>query len=143
MSDNPAYLLVDAQIAPDTFLKVVKAKRLLALGEASSLSQAVRMADISRSAFYKYRHSVHAYTGEESRRIATLYCELRDEPGVLSSLITSLYQSGGNILTINQNIPVDGVASITVALRTGDSQDLIPQLEALSGVVSVRLLAND
>ena len=86
---------------------------------------------------------MHAYTGEESRRIATLYCELRDEPGVLSSLITALYRSGGNILTINQNIPVDGVAPVTVSLRAGDSHDLVPQIKALTGVVSVRLLAND
>ena len=142
MSDNPRYLLVDARALPDVFLKVVQAKRFLAQGKAVNLSQAVKLAGISRSAFYKYRDSVHLYMGEDTHSIATLYCELCDEPGVLSSLITALYQAGGNIITINQNIPVDGVAPVTVSIRTG-STDLLAHIRSLPGVVNARLLTVD
>jgi len=141
MSGNPQYLLVDSRALPDVFLKVVQAKRFLAQGKATNLSQAVRLAGISRSAFYKYRDYVHPYKGEDAGDIATLYCELCDEPGVLSSLITALYKAGGNIITINQNIPVDGVAPVTVSIRTNGNNPL-PQIQTLSGVVSARILSH-
>jgi len=141
MSVNPRYLLVDAQALPDVFLKVVQAKQLLAQGKASSLSQAVKLAGLSRSAFYKYRDCVHPYNGEDAGGIATLYCELCDEPGVLSSLITALYKAGGNIITINQNIPVDGVAPVTLSIRTNGGNPL-PQIKSLAGVVMARILSH-
>ena len=141
MSETPQYLLVDARALPEVFLKVIEAKRLLAQGKTSSLSQAVRLAGISRSAFYKYRDCVHQYSGEDAGSITTLYCELCDEPGVLSSLIAALYKAGGNIITINQNIPVDGVAPITVSLRTNGS-NLLPQIQSLTGIVSARILSS-
>jgi len=141
MASNPRYLLVDAQALPDVFLKVVHVKQLLAQGKATSLSQAVKLAGLSRSAFYKYRDCVHPYSGEDAGGISTLYCELCDEPGVLSSLITALYKAGGNIITINQNIPVDGVAPVTVSIRTNKGNPL-PQIQSLPGVVVARILSH-
>ena len=49
------FYLVDAQVLPEVFLKVVRAKELLASGEARSISAATRSVDLSRSAFYKYK----------------------------------------------------------------------------------------
>ena len=46
------FYLVDAQVLPEVFLKVVRAKELLASGEARSISAATRAVDLSRSAFY-------------------------------------------------------------------------------------------
>ena len=48
------FYLVDAQVPPEVFLKVVRAKELLASGEARSISAATRAEELSRSAFYKY-----------------------------------------------------------------------------------------
>ena len=45
------FYLVDAQVLPEVFLKVVRAKELLASGEARSISAATRSVDLSRSAF--------------------------------------------------------------------------------------------
>lgn len=71
----------------------------------------------------------------------TLTVTLVDEPGILSSLITGLYQIGANIITINQNIPVDGVAPVSVSLRIdrerGD-EDVVSHVRQIAGVVSVR-----
>ena len=47
------FYLVDAEVLPEVFLKVVKAKELLASGEVRSISAATRSVDLSRSAFYK------------------------------------------------------------------------------------------
>ncbi len=75
----------------------------------------------------------------------TLTATLRDEPGVLSRLIGELYGAGVNILTINQNIPVDGVALVSVSAR-GDALrmelgDLVAHLKSVQGIVDVKLIA--
>jgi chorismate mutase len=80
------------------------------------------------------------------RHIATLVAELVDEPGVLSELLAALSRRGANILTINQNIPVDGVAPISISMRTTtlqtDIASLTGELSALTGVVNLRILSN-
>lgn len=146
MPEKNKYYLVEADVLPDVFLKVVQAKHLLAQGKAANLSKAAQMAGISRSALYKYKDSVHLYDGSATRNMATIYAELVDEPGILSALLGQLYAHGVNILTINQNIPVDGVAPVSVSMRTdkmtADTATLVESLEKLEGVVAIRLLAN-
>ena len=144
MDDKPKFLLVDSKVLPDVFYKVVYAKRLLAKGKARSSSEAAKMADISRSAFYKYKDCVFPYESKMGDSIATFSATLEDEPGVLASLIAELYRVGANILTVNQNIPVDGVAPVTISCRTmgvvmGD-EELIAVLRSIPGVVEVRKL---
>ena len=137
--ENPTqYLLVDTKVLPEIFLKVVQAKHLLASGQAKNSSEAARMMGISRSAFYKYKSNV-------SENIITVYAALLDQPGVLSRFLGELYQVGANILTINQNIPVDSVApvSISVSLEglTVSREELFTTLRQLEGVVEVRRIS--
>lgn len=44
--------------AAEVFLKVAEAKRMLETGEATTVHEAAKAVDISRSAFYKYRGCV-------------------------------------------------------------------------------------
>lgn len=138
------YLLVDTRILPESFAKVVYAKQLLAQNKAKNLSEATRLADISRSAFYRYRDCVFAYESQNTRQVATISAELSDEAGVLSSLLTALSNSGANILTINQNIPVDGVAPVAISLRCAQMErqieEVVGELASMRGVVRIRLL---
>ena len=60
------FYLVDAQVLPEVFLKVVRAKELLASGEARSISAATRAVELSRSAFYKYKDCL-LYTSPSPR----------------------------------------------------------------------------
>ena len=134
-------LLVDAGVLPEVFGKVLEAKEYLQSGRAATAAEAARMAGISRSAFYKYKDKVYPYESNSLTRVLTLTVTLVDEPGILSSLITGLYQIGANIITINQNIPVDGVAPVSVSLRIdrerGD-EDVVSHVRQIAGVVSVR-----
>lgn len=140
------YLLVDSRVLPEAFLKVVRAKQLLAQGKAKNLSEATKAVELSRSAFYKYKDSVFTYHNTNTRQIATLIAELVDEPGVLSELLAALSQRGANILTINQNIPVDSVAPISISMRTEALTVSVGQLTELlgelPGVVNIRILSN-
>ena len=58
MSITPKYYIVDAKALPEVFLKVAEAKRMLETGEASTVGEATRQAEVSRSAFYKYKDMV-------------------------------------------------------------------------------------
>lgn len=136
-------LLVDSSVLPDVFLKVVDAKRLLAVGKVKSLSEAAKVAGISRSALYKYKDCVFVHNEELDDKVITISTNLEDRPGVLSSLINLLSEQQANILTVNQNIPVDGVAPVTISARlplTLDSEALRSELVRLSGVVDLKIL---
>ena len=138
----PKYLMVSTQALPEVFYKVVYAKKLIAQGKAKNSSQAALMAGISRSAFYKYKDSVFVYDSRMSDNIVTFSIFLEDEPGVLSSVINHLSAVGANILTVNQNIPMDGVAPVSISIRMNDvtvnEDELTDALASIGGVVSVK-----
>lgn len=98
--------------------------------------------DISRSAFYKYKDSVYAYEDQTSSKTMTFYLRLSDDPGVLSSVLKNLYQCQSNILTVNQNMPIDGVADVTVTVRMEDQYNDIKTLRdvllSVEGVIECR-----
>lgn len=140
-------IVVDAKVLPETFSKVLEAKRLLARGEEKSSAAACKTAGISRSAFYKYKDSIFSYEEKLTQKILSLYAVLKDEPGVLSSVLASLYSLNANVLTVNQNIPIDGVATVTISLRlTGGGEDtymLKSILKGLYGVVDIKIISGE
>ena len=139
MVDNK-YLLVESCVLPDVFSKVCEAKSLLAKGTVKNATEAAKAVGISRSVFYKYKNSVFVYDKSFSDNISSLYLTLVDKAGVLSSVITTLYENGANILTINQNIPVDSVAPVTISVKTDHSDDegLVQSLKKIDGVVEAK-----
>ena len=138
---SDSYLVVDEKALPEVYQKVVRANALLESGEASTASEAVRMAGISRSVYYKYRDAVFPYTKKDSSGILTVQVNLMDRPGVLVSLLTVFYQAGANILTVNQNIPVKGRAFVSVSSRVDKMEqtpgELLEQLKHVEGVVKI------
>ena len=100
--EKKKYFIVSADALPEVFVKVAEAKRMLQVGEASTVGQAAAMVGISRSAFYKYKDAVQPFQNMKAGHIITLYALLRDNPGVLSNYLTIFAASGANILTINQ-----------------------------------------
>ncbi len=110
MTDNVKFLLVDAQVLPEVFTKVVQAKCILPREKPKVLRRRRRWQAFPEAHFYKYKDSVYLYDERMNENIVTFYLTLEDRPGVLSSLLGELYQAGSNIITVNQNIPVDGVA---------------------------------
>ena len=139
--DSERLLLIRASVLPPVYQKVVEAKRMLSSGAARSVADAVRNAGISRSAFYKYKDCVFAYDALTQGKMITIQSTLDDRPGVLSSLLAYLSDSGVNILTINQSIPVGGSALVSVSANLGGasrSPDLLLEgLRKLDGVRSI------
>ena len=135
------YYIVSEDALPDIFIKVAEAKRMLQVGEAKNVGEAARLMNISRSAFYKYKDSVRPFNDMLHGRIVTFQILLKDEPGILSGVLNVFAGTGVNILTINQNLPADGVAPVTIALKLGE-QTTAAQLQisllGIPGVVRVR-----
>lgn len=134
------FLLVEASVLPDVFLKVLQAKELLASGVAKNVSAAAKQADISRSAFYKYKDCV--YDAENGSEVFTLNAILRDETGALQLLLAGISEVGASVVTINQAKPENGAASVSVAIRTGNMtmtmHELIGRLSHQKSVVEIR-----
>ena len=145
MARETKYYIVAADALPEVFLKVAEAKRMMQTGEAGTVGEATRLAGISRSAFYKYKDAVQPFNDMKAEHIITFYCMLKDNTGVLSSVLAVFAASGANILTINQSIPTNGCAAVTVSAGTGELDESLEQLmgkiAAVDGVVRVEVLA--
>ena len=103
------------------------------------------MQRISRSAFYKYKDFIHEYNNRLSDNIMTISASLADESGVLSALMAEISSSGGNILTIHQNIPVDSVAPVSISMRTNQmtcsEEELLEKAKNLPGVLDIQFVS--
>ena len=145
MSGPEKYFIVEASAMPEVFRKVAEAKRLLETGEEKTVNGAAQAVNLSRSAFYKYRDAVRPLNDMLHGRIVTFQAMLRDEPGILSKALNVLAGTGVNILTINQNIPTNGCAVVTMTAETSalrDSlEDVLSHLSESEGVIKCEILA--
>ena len=145
MTSKPRYYLVEESALPEVFLKVAETKRLLYTGEATTVNEATRMTDISRSAFYKYRDSVLPFQNMMTGRIITFQFLVHDEPGQLSEILTIFAAAQANIMTINSIVPTNGTAVITISASTLDLnisiEELMARLNSTRGVVKAEILA--
>ena len=139
------YYIVSEDALPDIVIKVAEAKRMLQVGEAQTVGEAARRMNISRSAFYKYKDAVQPFQDMKAGRIITFYALLKDNPGVLSNYLSIFANSGANILTINQTIPTNGCAGVTISAETSDMKEgldeMMAGISAAFGVLKFEVLA--
>lgn len=145
MSGPAKYFIVEASSMPEIFRKVAEAKRLLETGEETTVNGAARSVGISRSAFYKYKDAVRPFNDMLHGRIVTFQIMLKDEPGILSTALNVFAGTGVNILTINQSIPVNGCAVVTMTAETstlqGSLEEVLGAVSASPGVIRCEILA--
>ena len=145
MSVKHKYYIVEASALPEVFLKVAEAKRLLSTGEASTVNEATRMTDISRSAFYKYRDAVLPFRNMMTGRIVTFQILLHDEPGQLAEILDVFGKSNANIISINSVMPSNGTGVVTISAETMDLsvplEELLRRLRSFPGVIKAEVLA--
>ena len=101
------FLLVDADVLPEVFGKVLQAKELLASGAVPNISAAARQAGISR---------------------ITVVATLLDKTGALQSLLSGISAAGASIVTITQSRPENGAAQVEVTVRTGTMQMTVDEM---------------
>jgi len=143
MLDN--YLIIHKSILPDYYEKVLLAKRMIEDGTVKEVSQAVKIAGISRSTYYKYKDYILQPSSLTAGHRAVLSAVLSHETGVLSSLLALISEAGASVLTITQSLPIHGKASVTLSIDVTDMtcpvSQLVSAMENCSGVEKPRLVA--
>lgn len=143
-TDKSKFYIVSKDILPEAILKTAKIKELLAKNEATTVNEAVEKVGLSRSAFYKYRDGVFPFYEASKEKIITITITLDHRSGVLSDCLNSIAVVKGNILTINQGIPLQGIAYASVSIDTAemetDVEELLDALYSISGVLKVEII---
>ena len=147
MSDKSSYFVLKEKAVPEVLLKVVEAKRLIDSGKVVSVQEAAEQVGISRSSFYKYKDDIFPFHENQKGKTVTLVIQLDDEPGLLSEVLKSIAEHHANILTIHQSVPVNGIASLTISIDvfsdSGDLKDMGSQIEQVSGIQYVKIIARE
>lgn len=132
------YYVVREDLLPEGILKTEQAKELLRRGEAATIHEAAERVGLSRSAYYKYKDGVYALEQASRESIATLSLDLEHRSGVLSRVLSELAASEGNVLTMSQSIPLQGMANVVVSMDTtlvnGALPELLGKLRSIDGV---------
>ena len=95
------YLIVDRKILPDYLPKVIEARNLLNERRAKNVSEAARMAGISRSTYYKYKDMVYVPEDRQAGHKAVITMILRHETGSLSQVLNVLSKRQASVITIS------------------------------------------
>jgi len=147
MNNASKYYLVDTTVLPEVFVKVVEVKKILSCGTIKNINDAVKKVGISRSAYYKYRDYVFPFYETSRGKVMTLFFVVEDFSGILSSIIKKISNAKANILTINQNIPINGLADVTISIETdsmtSDINVLINEIGKIEGVRRQEILARE
>ena len=143
MEKNTFYL-VREEILPEAIKKTIKVKEILKRGEARTINEAVEKMGLSRSAYYKYKDYVFPFYEASKEKIVTLSILLDHKAGVLSRLLNTVAADSGSVLTINQGIPLQGVANATISIETKnlaiDLEALLDKLRMVDGVKRLEVL---
>ena len=142
--EKTPFYLVKEDILPEAIKKTIKAKELLKRGDARTINEAVAKAGLSRSAYYKYKDYVFPFYEATKDKIITLSLLLEHKPGVLSRVLNLIATDSGSIMTINQGIPLQGVANTTISIETKnltvDLEALLDKLRMIDGVKRLEVL---
>lgn len=147
MGIDSELFIVDKKVLPDVFIKVVEVKRLIESGQAETVLEAVNAVGISRSAFYKYRDFVFELSENTRGKTITISFNLDDTPGLLSNVLNKIADEGVNVLTINQTIPINKVANVTITMETdamkSNINGLMDCLGKIKGVKTLKIIARE
>ena len=138
------FYLVQEDILPEAIKKTIKVKEILKLGEAKTINEAVERMDLSRSAYYKYKDYVFPFYEIAQGKIVSITVSMSNDPGMLSSILRATAESNGSILTINQDIPLQGIANVTIAFETKDLsttlEECLDNIRSIRGILKVEIL---
>ncbi|TCS77515.1 ACT domain-containing protein [Pectinatus cerevisiiphilus] len=138
---NTGFFLVKEDILPTAIKKTIKVNEMLKRGDAATINEAIASTGLSRSAYYKYKDSVFPFYEASLNKIVSISFMLDHKKGVLSKVLNIISSDSANILTINQGLPLQGMANVTLSIETENmSIDLEALLDKLRVVEGVRRL---
>ena len=146
-TEKKKYFVVRERAVPEVLLKVVQAKKLLDSEKVSTVQEAAEQTGISRSSFYKYKDDIFPFHEEARGKTITFIIQMDDEPGILSVVLQTIARFHGNILTIHQSIPINGVATLTLSVDIlpgeGDAETMVDEIEQRDGIHYLKILGRE
>lgn len=144
--EKTKYYVIKEKAVPDVLLRVIEAKRLMETRELT-VQEATEQAGISRSSFYKYKDDILPFHDNAKGKTITFLLQMDDEPGLLSDVLKIIAQYHGNILTIHQTIPLNGLASLTISVdiaeEEGDASAMVNDIESRQGIHYFKILGQE
>ena len=141
------FYVVREKAISEVLLKVIEAKRLLDTGAVETVQEATERIGLSRSSFYRYKDDIFPFHEETKGKTITFMIQLDDQPGFLSAVLHSIAVHNGNILTIHQSIPINGVAMLTLSVQIleslGNAEAMLDDIEHQEGVHYIKILGRE
>ncbi len=141
------FYLVDKKILPEAIKKTIMVKSLLTSGEVKTINEAVQRVNLSRSAYYKYKDRVEPFFEAIQGRVFSVSIMISHEAGVLARVLQMIARQKGSIITINQGIPLQQVANVTMSFETMHMQisveELLKRMERIKGVKEITLIGHE
>ena len=141
---NEEVYIVSRRALPKVLLKVAEVKRMLAKDKKLTVQEATDAVGLSRSSFYKYKDDVQPFHETSRGRTVNVLLQVSDEPGILSAILSEVADCRANVLTIQQSIPIGGVASVALGFEmlpeTAELTEIEDRITALGGVQRLQVL---
>lgn len=139
---NNEYFIVHKSLLPDYFDQIIKVRDLVN-HKQMSISDACKQHNISRATYYKYKDYIFRPAKDSGNKV--IYeVKTIDEKGILSSILNVISNANGNIISINQDSPIDGNAHITVSIDACDLvisvEELKNKIDEINGVKSIDIM---
>lgn len=143
MANDEVYL-VSKRALPKVLVKVAEVKRMLAKNRNMTVQEATDALSLSRSSFYKYKDDVQPFHETSRGKTVNVLLQVSDEPGILSAILSEVAGCRANVLTIQQSIPIGGMASVALGFEmrpeTAELSELEDRITALTGVQRLQVL---
>lgn len=138
------FYVVREDLLPEAIVKTIQVKDILNSGTVQSINEAVEKVNLSRSAYYKYKDGVYALSEISREQIVTIAMDLEHRSGVLSKVLGTIATQEGNVLTMNQSIPLQGYANVVLSIDVSQlivtQQQFVDLLKCLDGVRHVKVV---
>lgn len=145
--ESEQYYIVKKKALPEVLLKVVEAKRLLDSEKAITVQEATEQVGLSRSSFYKYKDDVLPFHENSRGKTLNVILQVDDETGILSAILMQIAKCRANVLTIQQSIPIGGIASVALGFEilpeSADVNELLEGIRAIPGVHYLKILGRE
>lgn len=141
------YYIVDKRILPNSIQSVIKVNELVQ-NEKISKYEAIKRTGISRSTYYKYKDYIKPFFEGGRDKVFSIYLKLKDVPGVLARVLDAIATENMNVLTVIQNIAIDGYGGATVSVQTNENtlrkiEVMLEKIGQLDGVKEIRIVGSN
>lgn len=127
------YYIVDKRILPTSIQNVIKVNDLIQETKISKY-EAIKKVGLSRSTYYKYKDYIKPFFESGQEKVFSIHLALTDEPGILARILDVIAGHNMNVLTIMQNIAIDGIGRATITVQT--TENVLRQIEGMLEIIS-------